>query len=173
MNPLGRVAEYLFRYRGLFALTLIMAAAMTVLGVSVPWVIQDTLDRLFADTEMETAMLLRGIALVAGLYLAREVFNCLRIRVNNVLEQKVILDLRRDLHDKLLALPISFYDRRKSGDVASRGRHRIARARPGVAAQTLCRRVCRGAGGRDHRGARSCVARRAPRRRCSLRNRVT
>ena len=120
MNPLGRVAEYLFRYRGLFALTLIMAAAMTVLGVSVPWVIQDTLDRLFADTEMETAMLLRGIALVAGLYLAREVFNCLRIRVNNVLEQKVILDLRRDLHDKLLALPISFYDRRKSGDVASR-----------------------------------------------------
>lgn len=120
MNPLGRVAEYLFRYRGLFALTLVMAGAMTILGVSVPWVIQDTLDRLFADAEVETAMLLRGIGLVAGLYLAREVFNCLRIRVNNVLEQKVILDLRRDLHDKLLALPISFYDRRKSGDVASR-----------------------------------------------------
>ncbi|MGE9290325.1 MAG: ABC transporter ATP-binding protein, partial [Puniceicoccales bacterium] len=31
-----------------------------------------------------------------------------------------LLDLRQDLHRKLLALPISFFDQRKSGDVASR-----------------------------------------------------
>ena len=44
----------------------------------------------------------------------------MRIRTNNKLEQKVILRLRSDLHAKLLNLPIGFYDKRKSGDIASR-----------------------------------------------------
>ena len=46
--------------------------------------------------------------------------NCFRIRINNKLEQHVIYRLRQDLHDKLLRLPINFYDRRKSGDISSR-----------------------------------------------------
>ena len=50
----------------------------------------------------------------------KELLNCLRIRINNKLEQKVIFRLRQDLHNKLLHLPINFYDRRKSGDISSR-----------------------------------------------------
>jgi len=124
MSVLWRVTGYLFRYKGLFVLTLVMAAAMTVLAVSVPQVVRSVLDEMFAenagDGEAMTNILIEGVLIVTGLFFAREAFNCLRIRVNNVLEQKVILDLRRDLHDKLLELPVSFYDRRKSGDVSSR-----------------------------------------------------
>ncbi|MFP6900057.1 MAG: ABC transporter transmembrane domain-containing protein, partial [Opitutales bacterium] len=124
MSVVWRVGGYLFRYKGLFFLTLVMAAAMTALAVSVPQVVQSVLDSMFGE-EIGNAdnvknVLLEGILLITGLFFAREAFNCLRIRVNNVLEQKVILDLRRDLHDKLLELPVSFYDRRKSGDIASR-----------------------------------------------------
>ena len=43
-----------------------------------------------------------------------------RIRVNNTLEQQVLLEMRRDLHSKLLRLPVSFYDQRKSGEISSR-----------------------------------------------------
>lgn len=50
----------------------------------------------------------------------REVFNSMRIRLNNTLEQKVLIDIRRDLHDKLMELPIGYFDKRKSGDIASR-----------------------------------------------------
>ena len=32
----------------------------------------------------------------------------------------MIYRLRQDLHDKLLRLPLNFYDRRKSGDISSR-----------------------------------------------------
>ncbi|MBO94895.1 MAG: ABC transporter ATP-binding protein [Opitutales bacterium] len=124
MSVLWRVTGYLFRYRGLFFLTLVMATAMTALAVCVPQVVQSVLDEMFAenagDGESMMNLLIEGVLIVTGLFFAREAFNCLRIRVNNVLEQKVILDLRRDLHDKLLELPVSFYDRRKSGDVASR-----------------------------------------------------
>ncbi|MFP6887697.1 MAG: ABC transporter transmembrane domain-containing protein, partial [Opitutales bacterium] len=120
MNVVGRVTGYLLRYRGLFGLTLLMAAAMTVLAVSVPLVIQKVLDHMFEHGVQDIGLLLKGVSLIAGLYLGRELCNCLRIRINNTLEQKVILDLRQDLHDKLLELPVSFYDRRKSGDIASR-----------------------------------------------------
>ena len=119
-NALLRVTGYLFRYKKLFFLTLLMAIAMTILAVAVPWVIQKVLDHMFDHGVEEVDLLWDGILIIAGLYLGREIFNFFRIRINNVLEQKVILDLRKDLHDKLLELPVSFYDRRKSGDVASR-----------------------------------------------------
>ena len=120
MNIISRVAGYLFRYKGLFVSTLLMAGAMTALAVAVPWVIQQVLDQMFEHGVHEVELLLQGTGVIAGLYFVREIFNCIRIRINNTLEQKVILDLRRDLHDKLLELPIAFYDRRKSGDISSR-----------------------------------------------------
>jgi len=120
MNIISRVTRYLFRYKGLFVSTLLMAGAMTALAVAVPWVIQQVLDQMFEHGAHEVKLLLQGTGVIAGLYFIREIFNCIRIRINNTLEQKVILDLRRDLHDKLLELPIAFYDRRKSGDIASR-----------------------------------------------------
>lgn len=61
-----------------------------------------------------------GVGIIVLLYFLSEVFNGLRIYVNNALEQKVLYDMRKDLHDKLLRLPISFYDGRKSGEISSR-----------------------------------------------------
>ena len=115
-----RVGAYLLEHKWLFGMTLALAAGMTLLSVSVPSVIQRVMDKIFNDGLGEGDYLMRGIGLIAVLFLTKEIFNCLRIRVNNKLEQKVIFKLRRDLHDKLLDLPVSFYDKRKSGDIASR-----------------------------------------------------
>ena len=86
----------------------------------VPTVIQQVLDRIFETESFSSNILIQGIILIGFMFLIKEVLNCLRIRVNNKLEQKVIFKIRKDLHDKLLDLPISFYDRRKSGEIASR-----------------------------------------------------
>jgi ABC-type multidrug transport system fused ATPase/permease subunit len=40
--------------------------------------------------------------------------------VNNNLEQKVLIDLRGDLHSRLLDLPVGYYDKRQTGEIASR-----------------------------------------------------
>ena len=93
---------------------------MTVVTVTVPLAIQKVLDRLIASNSKDGSFLLEGILIIASLFLLKEILNCLRIRTNNKLEQKVILRLRSDLHAKLLNLPIGFYDKRKSGDIASR-----------------------------------------------------
>jgi len=118
MNIIWRVSEYLFRYKGLFSLTLALAVGSMLFLLSVPRVIQWVFDDIIARER--PSLLPIGALLVAVCYLGRETLNCLRIRINNTLEQKVLVDLRHDLHAKLLDLPVAFYDRRKSGEIASR-----------------------------------------------------
>ena len=120
MQVIRRISKYLFEHKVLFATTLLLACLMTGLSVSVPTVIQEVLDYIFQSNAFERDILVYGILLIGAMFLGKEILNCLRIRVNNKLEQKVIFKIRKDLHDKLLDLPISFYDRRKSGEIASR-----------------------------------------------------
>ncbi|MBT3638091.1 MAG: ABC transporter ATP-binding protein [Opitutae bacterium] len=115
-----RVGNYLLEHKFLFGLTLGLACGMTLLSVAVPSVIQKVLDEIFKEGLGDGGFLAKGLGLIACIFLLKETLNCFRIRVNNNLEQKVIFKLRKDLHDKLLDLPISFYDRRKSGDISSR-----------------------------------------------------
>ncbi|MFP4157179.1 MAG: ABC transporter ATP-binding protein [Opitutales bacterium] len=117
-NTILRVSAYLFRYKGLFWLTIGLAAGMTVMEIAVPVAIERILENIENAGAVDN--LLWGVAIIAGLYLGSEVFNSLRIRVNNTLEQRVLLEMRRDLHSKLLRLPVSFYDQRKSGEISSR-----------------------------------------------------
>jgi len=118
MNPITRISKYLLRYRWLFALTLSFALGTTAFALFVPKVIQFAVDRLLQ--EANTAIAMQAALLMLISYLGRDFLNFLRIRVNNLLEQKVLIDIRKEIHAKLLELPISFYDRRKSGDIASR-----------------------------------------------------
>lgn len=113
-----RVSKYLFQYRYLFGLTLSFAILMTLLEISVPLAIQAIFNQI--ETSGSIQSLWNGILIIGLLYVSSEVFNCLRIRVNNKLEQKVLLDMRSDLHQKLLKLSVTFYDQRKSGELASR-----------------------------------------------------
>lgn len=117
-NTILRVSAYLFRYKGLFWTTIGLAAGMALMEIAVPLQIKSIFDGI--ESTKEFSGLISGVALIAALYLGSEVFNCLRIRVNNTLEQRVLLEMRRDLHSKLLRLPVSFYDARKSGEISSR-----------------------------------------------------
>jgi len=53
-------------------------------------------------------------------FFGRDFFNCLRILINNVFEQKAIFDLRSELYSKLQRLPIKWFDTRRTGDVMTR-----------------------------------------------------
>ncbi len=113
-----RVSAYLFRYKGLFWLTIGLAVAMTLLEIAVPLAVMQIIDGL-GEVDAISG-LLSGVGIIALLYFGSEFFNSMRIRVNNTLEQRVLVEMRRDLHEKLLRLPVSFYDQRKSGEISSR-----------------------------------------------------
>ena len=117
-NPFRRVARYLFRYKGLFILTIALAVGSTMFLVSIPQVIKWIVDDVIGEGRKD--LLLWGVAALTGCYFLRDAFNSLRIRVNNNLEQKVLIDLRGDLHSRRLDLPVGYYDKRQTGEIASR-----------------------------------------------------
>src|SRR5881628_3401448 len=55
-----------------------------------------------------------------GAFLLRDLFNSLRIRINNIFEQNVIYDMRRDVYARLQRLPVNYFDQRASGDLMTR-----------------------------------------------------
>ncbi len=118
MNVIWRVGRYLVRYKWLFVLLQVMAVGMTVLALAVPAAVERILENVQA--EASTGVLLLGVLFIAALFFGSELLNGIRIFVNNTLEQRVLMDMRRDIHRKLLSLPVSFYDQRKSGEISSR-----------------------------------------------------
>lgn len=118
MKIIWRVSQYLFRYPGLFALVQLLAVGMTLLAIAIPRFIEGILSSIEVEGSSDT--LVQGIIIIAALYFGSELLNGLRIVFNNTLEQRVLFDMRKDLHQKLLNLPVSFYDQRKSGEISSR-----------------------------------------------------
>jgi ABC-type multidrug transport system fused ATPase/permease subunit len=55
-----------------------------------------------------------------GAFLLQNVFNSIRIRINNRLEQNVIYDMRREVYAHLQRLPVPWFDQRASGDLMTR-----------------------------------------------------
>ncbi len=102
----------------MFWLTIGLAIAGTLFLMAIPLVTRNIINDVLPQKDLN--QLWWSVAVIAGCYFMRELFNFMRIRVNNTLEQKVLVDIRKDLHDKLMELPIGYFDGRKSGDIASR-----------------------------------------------------
>lgn len=118
MKAVRFVAAYFLRHKAHFAFMLLLAVSGELFGVAIPPVMSRVMDDIFKD-RMQAAIL-PGVGILLACAFAREFLNWARVCVNNTLEQKVLVALRRDLHDRLLALPVSFYDSRRAGDVATR-----------------------------------------------------
>ncbi len=113
-----RVAVYLKPYKALAIGNI--ACAIVSLGASFlfPQLLQDVIDDVIAGKHFER---LTGLSLsLLGAFLGRDLFNSLRIWVNNIFEQNVIFDMRRDVYGKLQRLPVNYFDQRASGDLMTR-----------------------------------------------------
>ena len=94
------------------------AIISTLFGFAFPKLTQITIDRVIGNKQLE---LLGPVMLgLLGAFLLRDLFNSLRIRINNTFEQNVIYDMRRDVYARLQRLPIHYFDRRASGDLMTR-----------------------------------------------------
>jgi ABC-type multidrug transport system fused ATPase/permease subunit len=112
-----RVAVYLRPYRAMAAAN--VACALLSLGFSFafPQLTQMIIND--ATRGQRSDYLLPAAAMV-GAFLLRDLFNGVRILINNVFEQNVIFDMRRDVYARLQRLPVGFFDQRASGDLMTR-----------------------------------------------------
>ena len=118
MKTIWRVSGYLFKYKWMFWGTISLAIGSTLFYLAVPKVAGSIVNKLVGEKSVDGYA--GVVAILVLCFAMRGFLNSMRIRVNNMLEQKVLIDLRLDLHAKLLELPVRFFDARKSGDIASR-----------------------------------------------------
>ncbi len=114
----SRVAVYLLPYKLMAVGTIACALFSLAFLFTYPKLTQYVIDDVI--TNQARQKLVPVILLLLGAFLFRELFNSLRIRINNELEQKVIVDLRRDVYARLQRLSVKWFDQRASGDLMTR-----------------------------------------------------
>ena len=118
MKTVFRVFAYLKRYPGLASAQLACAILMTLLMLVFPQVTKLVLGEVIPAGDTGRLLKIVGVALAA--FAAINLFNALRIVLNNTFEQKVIFDIRSDLYRKIQRLPMTWFDNKRTGDVMTR-----------------------------------------------------
>ena len=115
---LRRVIRYLAPYKLLAAGTIGCALMSTAFGLAYPKLTQFVIDEVIG--KQRVGLLVPVMLALLGAFLLRDIFNSLRIRINNTFEQNVIYDMRREVYARLQRLPAHYFDQRASGDLMTR-----------------------------------------------------
>ena len=115
MRTILRVFSYVRRYPWMATGQLSCAIVGTLLVLVTPFVTREIVDDVLLNDKMER---LPGLIMIGiGAYFMQELLNSLRIQLNNTFEQRVIVDLRSDLYERLQRLPLRWFDNRPTGDI--------------------------------------------------------
>lgn len=118
MRTVLRVLSYLKRYPGLATAQLACAVLMTAMIIVFPTVTKIVTGEVIPQQQFDRLLPLSMLAL--GAFFLTNLFNALRIILNNTFEQKVIFDIRSDLYRKIQRLPMRWFDNKRTGDVMTR-----------------------------------------------------
>ncbi len=118
MSTVFRVISYLRRYPALASAQMFCAIMMTVLIIVFPEIVKIITDEVIPGKQFDRLVPLT--LLTAGAFLFTNLFNSLRIVLNNTFEQRVIFDIRSDLYRKIQRLPMRWFDNRRTGDIMTR-----------------------------------------------------
>src|SRR5436309_3533696 len=113
-----RVTAYLRPYKWMALANVGCAVLSLAFALAYPQLIGLVIDRVIGGKQ--AALLAPVMFGLLGAFLLRDLFNSLRIRINNRFEQNVIYDLRRDVYARLQRLPVNYFDHRASGDLMTR-----------------------------------------------------
>lgn len=109
---------YFRPHRSLVLATLSFAALTTLFDLVPPWLVKVIIDDVIQAEQVSLLpWVLTGLVAAYGL---KNLVNALRIRCNNILEQRVIVHLRQQVFYALQRLSINFYEDRSTGEIMSR-----------------------------------------------------
>ena len=114
-SPLKRLLAFALRHRSMALLQLSLAIAGTLLILVFPGIVQRFIDEIIPSKQTHLIWSAGGLAVAA--FLVREMLFYVRTRVNTEFEQRMIIDLRSQLHRKISHLPIAWFDRQSTGDI--------------------------------------------------------
>lgn len=118
VRQLQRLFAYTKPYRKLLIFGIASAAISAALGLVFPQFVGQFFDAFISGSS--TAGLDRVVFLLILLFAIQALFNFFRTYLLNITGEAVVADLRSNLYDHLIYLPIAFFENRKTGEITSR-----------------------------------------------------
>ena len=119
-STLGKVLNYIGRYKLLMLVSAVLAIGIVALTLYVPILIGDSIDLIIGKDNVDLTKILKLLT-VAGIMVAvTAVLQWLMSSINNKITYHVVRDMRNEAFAKLERLPLSYIDSRSKGDIVSR-----------------------------------------------------
>lgn len=115
---LRRIFEFARAHWRMAALQLLLAVSGTSLILVFPSVVQWFIDDIIPNKKVDQLGQAAGLA--AGAFALRELLFAFRTRLNSIFEQRMISDLRGQLHRKVAHMPTTWFDKQSTGDIMTR-----------------------------------------------------
>lgn len=114
-----RLAVMLRPYRGWLAVAIVAVVFAAALGLVFPRIMGGLVDSALDDSS-STSTLDRIALLLLVVFAVQGVFNYLRVYGLAVVGEGVVADLRRSVYDRIVRLPVPYFDIHRTGEITSR-----------------------------------------------------
>lgn len=116
---MAKLFEFSKPYRLWLALAVFGVTVASALGLVFPLIMGGLVDTATGDGG-STEGLDRLALILLGVFFAQAAFNYLRAYALAVVGEGVVADLRRSVYERIVRLPIPFFDERRTGEITSR-----------------------------------------------------
>ena len=117
INSYKRLLSYLWPYKKLLILSVVFMLFVALSNLGGPWIIKDVIDQVLEQKDLRMLYLVIVAILVTFFIRALTTFG--HRYLMGYIGQAVIMDIRNVLYHHLQVLSISYYDRRRTGDIMS------------------------------------------------------
>lgn len=117
MDLYKRILIYVKPYIHVLFAALLCTMLASAGNLYLPWLFKDMVDKVLAEKDY---FMLNMISVsIVVIFIFRGIFSYGQSYLMNWVGQKVVIDVRRDVFNKFQRLPMSFYDKNKTGTVMS------------------------------------------------------
>lgn len=117
MDLYRRILIYVKPYLHVLFAALLCTMLASAGNLYLPWLFKDMVDKVLAEKDY---FMLNMISVsIVVIFILRGIFSYGQSYLMNWVGQKVVIDVRRDVFYKLQRLPMSFYDKNKTGTIMS------------------------------------------------------
>ena len=117
INSYKRLLSYLWPYKKLLLVSVFFMILVSLSNLVVPWIIKDVIDQVLENKDLHKLYII--IAAILGTFFIRALTTFGHRYLMGYIGQAVIMDIRNVLYHHLQKLSISYYDRRRTGDIMS------------------------------------------------------
>ena len=115
-----RLWSYLYRYKWLLFLALFLTIVSNLLGLIGPMLSGYAIDAIHGPNDVDFPKLFFYAGLMIAFYAISSLLSYILTRITIRFSQKIIYQMRKDVFNTLMGLPVGYFDRTQTGDIVSR-----------------------------------------------------